>query len=272
MKIKDVAETLERFAPLPLQEGYDNAGLQVGLTAGDDLTGVLLCLDVTEAVLREAVARRCNLVVSHHPLLFRGLKRVGDATMVERCLRMAIREGIAVYSAHTNLDTAAGGVNWEMARRLDGERVRPLVPAPVQPGRGGADGADGSCALFELPEPLEAGAFLRKVKAAFGVERLCTNRHPDSAPERMVRRVALCGGAGDFLLGAALEAGADAFLTGEMHYHQYFGLEEDILIGVLGHYESEQCAVGLLRRILAEAHPGLRLEETEVNTNPIYYL
>ena len=112
VKIQEVIAALERFAPLPLQESYDNAGLQVGLT-GAEVSGVLLCLDVTEEVIREAVDLGCNLVVSHHPLLFRGLKTVSDANYVQRCVRLAVQNDVAIYSAHTNLDKAAEGVNDE---------------------------------------------------------------------------------------------------------------------------------------------------------------
>ena len=102
MNIKEVVEALEKFAPLPLQESYDNAGLQIGIT-GSECSGALLCLDVTEAVIEEAAREGLNLVIAHHPLLFRGLKCVSDATQVERCVRLAIRHDIALYAAHTNL-------------------------------------------------------------------------------------------------------------------------------------------------------------------------
>ena len=257
MKIKEVAEALERFAPLPLQESYDNAGLQIGLTEADNLTGVLLCLDVTEDVIREAVSMGCNLVVSHHPLLFHGLKRVGEETMVERCVRLAIREGVGIYSAHTNLDNAEGGVIWMMAEHLGASPLRPL-------------NEQGEGLLCQLPETVPVNAFLRHVKEAFRVEKLSTNVMPEDM--RPISTVAICGGAGDFLLGDAMQLGADAFLTGEMHYHQYFGVDDRIAIGVLGHYESEQYTIQLLHRILANALPGLRIEETRLNTNPVKYL
>ena len=115
------------FAPLPLQDGFDNAGLQVGLTDAE-VTGVLLCLDVTEAVVDEAVALGCNLIVSHHPLIFSPLKRVTGATYVERCVIKALANGIAIYSAHTNLDNAPGGVNYRIAAKLGLQNVRILVP------------------------------------------------------------------------------------------------------------------------------------------------
>ena len=117
MKIKDVISTLEQFAPLPLQESYDNAGLQVGLTEAD-VSGVLLCLDVTEAIVQEAIDKGCNMIVSHHPLLFHGLKQIGDSDYVQRAAVMAIKNDIAIVSMHTNLDNVEGGVNSEIARRL----------------------------------------------------------------------------------------------------------------------------------------------------------
>lgn len=126
-KIKEIAAALEKFAPLPLQDGYDNAGLQVGLTEAE-VTGVLLCLDVTEAIVDEAVASGCNLIVSHHPLIFSPLKRITGRTYVERCVLKALANGIAIYSAHTNIDNAQGGVNYRIAQKLGLQNVRILVP------------------------------------------------------------------------------------------------------------------------------------------------
>lgn len=267
MKIKDVAETLERFAPLPLQESYDNAGLQIGLTAVDNLTGVLLCLDVTEDVLLEAHERGLNLVVSHHPLLFRGLKRIADEDEVQRCVRLALRLGVGIYSAHTNLDNAAGGVNWALAELLGGENIRAL-----QPQASAAKPESGSGAVFDLQQPMTVREFIETLRTALRAERVMTNwneKFRRLTPDYLVRRVAVCGGAGDFLLPDALRAGADAFLTGEMHYHQYFGYEGKLLLCVAGHYETEHHAIGLLHNILAAAHPTLRIEASQTNTNPI---
>ena len=126
-KIKEIAAALEKFAPLPLQDGYDNAGLQVGLTEAE-VTGVLLCLDVTEAIVDEAVASGCNLIVSHHPLIFSPLKRITGRSYVERCVLKALANGIAIYSAHTNIDNAQGGVNCRIAQKLGLQNVRILVP------------------------------------------------------------------------------------------------------------------------------------------------
>ena len=264
MKIKEVVNALEEFAPLPLQEDYDNAGLQVGLTE-TEVSGALLCLDVTEEVVDEAVAKGCNLIVSHHPLIFRALKRVTGANMVQRCVMKAIMQGIAIVSMHTNLDNVEGGVNWKIAEHLGLTKTKPLVPGtPLSEGW-----QTGSGLIGELPKSVEAYEFLAMVKSEFKVEKLSANRVPRG---RMIRRVALCGGAGDFLLDEALRQGADAFLTGEMHYHQYFGLEDRILIGVLGHYESEQYTIQLLKEILEVDVDDVPIYETQYNTNPIQYL
>lgn len=257
MKIKEVAETLERFAPLPLQESYDNAGLQIGLTVDEDVSGVLLCLDVTEQVIDEAQHKGCNLIVSHHPLLFRPLRHLTMQTQVERCVCNAIKANVGIYAAHTNLDNAPGGVNFMIAEKLGLNEVDFLQP--LQSGKGGS-GIVGS-----LPQPLEAAQFLNKVRSAFGIDCLMHN----AAPNRPIQRVAVCGGAGDFLLDTAIEQGADAFLTGEMGYHRYFGHENEVLIGVMGHYQSERFTIELLQRILQQAYPTLRILKTEVDTNPI---
>lgn len=255
MKIKDVIATLEVFAPLPLQDGYDNAGLQVGVTEAE-ISGALLCLDVTEAVLAEAVEKGCNMVVAHHPLLFHPLRQLSDTTYVERCVRYATLHDITIYAAHTNLDNSKGGVNFEIAERLG-------LQEPVflhDNGNGGGSGV-----IAALPHPMAAADFIDKVKKVLGVEKAMCN----ALLERPIKKVALCGGAGDFLLTDAMQQGADAFLTGEMHYHQYFGMEQRVQIIVTGHYESEQYTPHLLQRILKQHHPTLTTYITEINTNPI---
>ena len=127
MKIKEIVSALERFAPLPLQDGFDNAGLQIGLTDAET-TGALLCLDVTEAVLDEAIASGCNLIISHHPLIFKGYKSITGKDYVERCILKAIKNDIVIYSAHTNLDNAPGGVNFKIAEKIGLKNVRILDP------------------------------------------------------------------------------------------------------------------------------------------------
>ena len=260
VKIKEVLSALERFAPLPLQESWDNAGLQIGLTEAE-VSGALLCLDVTERIIDEAVAKGCNLVVSHHPLLFRGLKQISDQTDVQRTVWKAIRQGICVISMHTNLDNARGGVNFKIAERLGLQNVSFVAQKTV-------DGMEcGSGVVGELAEPMAADDFVIHVKKQLEAESAMCNE----LLRRPIKKVAICGGAGDFLLNDALRAGADAFLTGEMHYHQYFGYEQQIQICVVGHYESEHFTTEIFRDVIREACPEVRLEIAETNTNPIIY-
>ena len=261
MKIKEVLSALEQFAPLPLQESWDNAGLQVGLTEAEG-SGAILCLDVTEKGVDEAVCKGCNLIVSHHPLRFRGLKTISDLTDVQRTVRKAIRQDICVVSMHTNMDNAQGGVNFKIAEKLGLTDVTFLSPKRV------GDVECGSGVVGTLENPMAADDFVLKVKRAFGVECAMTNE----LLRRPVSRVAICGGAGDFLLDDAVGAGADAFITGEMHYHQYFGYEQRIQICVIGHYQSEQFTGEVFRDIISERCPGVRTEMAETCTNPILYL
>lgn len=256
--IKDIIETLEHFAPLPLQEDWDNAGLQIGLTE-TDASGVLLCLDVTEQVVDEAISKQYNLIVSHHPLLFHGLKQITDADYVQRVVIKAIRNGIAIVSMHTNLDNAVDGVNWKIAEKLGLVNIRFLS--------NNADTESGSGAIGEFAEPVAAKDFVEKVKQSLECDCVMTNE----LLARPIRRVALCGGAGAFLLNEAINQKADAFLTGEMHYHEYFGHEQQIQIAVTGHYESEHFTTEIFRDVLKEQYPSLHLEISQTVTNPIRY-
>ena len=252
---------LERFAPLPLQESWDNAGLQVGLTE-TEVSGALLCLDVNERIVDEAIEKGCNLIVSHHPLLFRGLKTISDLTDVQRTTMRAIQQGIAVVSMHTNMDNANGGVNFRIAQKLGLENVKFFASKMV-------DGIEaGSGVVGEFDEPLAADDFIIAVKKAFGVEYAMCNE----LLRRPIRRVAICGGAGDFLLDEAVKNQADAFITGEMHYHQYFGYEQKIQICVIGHYQSEQYTAEIFEEIIQKECPGVKTFIADTCTNPILYL
>jgi len=271
-----VVNALERFAPLPLQEDYDNAGLQVGLTAAD-VSGALLCLDVTEQVVDEAVANGCNLIVSHHPLIFHRLSCISDADYVQRTVMKAIEHKVAIVSMHTNLDAAEGGVNFKIAEKLGlcdvrfiGKTQTATAPQPL-----GAATTDtttevrgGEGVIGRFAEPMAADDFLLLVKQRFDVECVMANE----LLRRPIATVALCGGAGDFLLPVAVKAGADAFLTGEMHYHQYFGYEQRVQIAVIGHYQSEQYTKEILRDIIQRDCPGVRCVMSAINTNPILYI
>lgn len=262
MKITEVVSALERFAPLPLQADYDNAGMQIGLTE-TEVSGALLCLDVNEAVVDEAVRKGCNLIVAHHPLIFRKLKRIVGEDYVQRVVAKAIKNDIAIVAMHTNLDSAKGGVNYKMAEKMN------LAGLAWMGGTQNIDGIEGGDGVIgTLPHPMTATDFIAMLKSVFGVECVMANQ----LLKRNICRVALCGGAGDFLLPDAIANGADAFVTGEMHYHQYFGHEQEIQIAVIGHYQSEQFTSELLKDIISQAYPQMKCIITENNTNPIIYL
>ena len=264
MKIKQVLSALEQFAPLPLQESWDNAGLQVGLTEAE-VSGALLCLDVNERIVDEAIAKGCNLIVSHHPLLFRGLKQISGVNDVQRTVIKAIKHDIVVISMHTNMDNARNGVNWKIAEKLGLKNIQFLSPLTNNPS---PSLEAGSGVVGELCAPMAADDFVLLVKKQFGVECAMCNE----LLRRPIQRVAICGGAGDFLLDDAVQQGADAFITGEMHYHQYFGYEQRIQICVIGHYQSEQYTSELFRDIIAKECPEVKTYIAETSTNPIYYI
>lgn len=267
MKIKDILGALEEFAPLALQDGYDNAGLQIGLAEDAEATGVLLSLDVTEEVVNEAVLRGCNLIISHHPLMFQPVKSFTGKTHVERAILKAIKNDITVYAAHTNLDVAYGGVNFKMAEKLG------LQKAEFLAGRENYTSGDktftaGEGIIASLPEAVSKKAFMEQVKEVFRLKSLRVN----NASPKSIKRVALCGGNGAFLIPQAIEKGADVFITGEIGYHRFFGYEKDILLLEIGHYESEQYTIELLRDIITKAAPSVHVCKAETNINPIIYL
>ena len=235
VRIQDIAAAIERIAPLRFQDDFDNSGLQVGFPSSE--TGkVLVCLDVTEDVVKEAADKGCGLIVSHHPLLFRALRQVSDSTYQQRCAVEAIRRGIGIYSAHTSLDNAPGGVNHRIASLIGLESLQWLSPKP--------DGESGSGLVGNLREPLKDDGFLSMLKDRFGVSCLMHSQ----TSGRTVRRVALCGGAGAFLLPDAIREGADCFVCGEFHYHDYFENKGVLL-----------------------AYPSLEVIRTSIDTNPIRY-
>ena len=220
-----------------------------------------MCLDVTEPVIDEAIALGFNLIVSHHPLLFKGVKSISGSTYVERCILKAIKNDIAIYSAHTNLDNTVGGVNFKIAEKIGLRDVTFLTPSQN-------DGISGSGIIGTLSEPETETDFLRRIKKLFEVGCLRHNKMTG----RQIQRVAICGGAGAFLIPDAIAAAADVFITGEIRYHEYFGHEREILLAEIGHYESEQYTKELLAEYLQRQFPGLKVEQTKINTNPIKYL
>ncbi len=258
--IKDIISELEKYAPLSLQDGFDNAGLQVG-DINRPATGVLLCLDVTEEVLEEAHEKGCNLIVSHHPLAFRAFKSLTGSTYIERCMMKACKWDLTIYSAHTNLDNAPGGVNFRLAELIGLRDVRVLSPKDENP-------SAGSGAVGVLPAEEDDLSFLLRIKALFRVDSV---KH-SALTGRKIRKVALCGGSGAFLVKDAIAAGADVFITGEAKYNDFYDVEDHILLAVIGHYESEVCTKDIFCNIISEKFPTFAVHFSNVNLNPVKYL
>lgn len=361
MKLKELTHFLESQAPLPLQESYDNAGLIVGDPEAE-ISGVLVSLDATETVLDEAIEKGCNVVVSHHPIVFSGLKSLTGRNYVERTVLKAIKNDVALYAIHTNLDNVRQGVNAKICEMLELENCQILAPKPgslmkltvfvphenrnavldAMAGAGAGQIGNYSHCSFQLEgtgtfEPNEAAnphigkanqlervgetriemvlpshlekAVVGAMRAAHPYEEVAfflhklENTNPDvgagmvgtyGAPKettffleflagkmglktfkhtalvkRSIGKVAVCGGAGSFLLGKAMAAGADIFITSDYKYHQFFDAEDRIIIADIGHYESEVFTKDLLADMLAKL-TGLPLVHIcRTNTNPV---
>ncbi len=261
MKVQDIASLIEQKAPLQLQESYDNAGLQVG-DPEQEVTGVISTLDVTEETVRLAIGKGANLIVSHHPLLFHGTKQINPRKdYISRVIIAAIQHNIAIYSAHTNLDNAPDGVNYKIGEVLGLQKISPLAPlSPAQTAGLSSDfvQACGSGIIGEFPSPLSVAGLAKLVKEKLHIEALQSNA-ADVDSEKRITRLALCGGAGDDFIGDAIRAGADAYLTGEVGYHLFFGHPE-ILILCGGHFETEQYTPSLLRDWILSRYPSLKVE------------
>ena len=266
MIIKEITDAIEQYAPLRLQEEWDNAGIQVGDPEAE-ITGVLLCTDATEAVIAEAIERGCNLVISHHPLIFHGLKKIMGRTPVERTVAMAIKHDITIYSAHTNMDSAWHGVSFRMAAKIGMTDVQFLDGNQVMP-YGEGQSTTAGCGVIGDIEPTQAIDVLKRVKAAFEVGAV---RYSGDA-ERVVTRVALCGGAGGFLLDKAVEMGAQLYVTADMRYHDFLDNSQRIVVADIGHYESEHYTKEIFLEIIQKKNPTFAVTFAKNETNQVNYL
>jgi dinuclear metal center YbgI/SA1388 family protein len=362
-QIRQLTAYLEMLAPLAYQESYDNAGLIVGDPAAE-ITGVLVSLDATEAVVDEAIAKGCNVIVAHHPIVFKGFKKLNGKNYVERTVIKAIKNDVAIYATHTNLDNVQGGVNYKIADKLGLQNVRILTPktqvlsklvtftptadtqrvldALHEAGAGnignykncsfrtagtgayqaneqanptigaigeyhlepedrievifptyqqasilaalrkahpyeevaydlyGLDNQNqevGSGAVGNLPEPLDGHAWLVYLKEKMNLSII---RHTPLF-DRPVQRIAVCGGAGSFLLNDAIRAGADVFVTADYKYHEFFDADGQIIICDIGHYESEVFTKELISQHLAKKFTTFAVILSETGTNPVRY-
>lgn len=259
MQLHQLIEWLEHLAPLRYQESYDNSGLLVG-EPDQDITGVLVSLDCTEAVVEEAIASGCNVIVAHHPIIFSGLKKLTGSNYIERTVMKALRNRVAIYAIHTNLDNIREGVNAKICEKIGLHTLDFLQP------KAGEEHA-GSGMLAELAEAMPEADFLSHLKESMELPLI---RHTELRG-KPVKKVAVCGGAGSFLLPKALEAEADFFITADYKYHQFFDAEGKIVIADIGHYESEVFTKDLLRKRIQRAFDGLPTRLAETVTNPVRY-
>lgn len=258
--IKKVTDVMEEWAPLQFQEGYDNAGLIVG-DPNAEVKGVLITLDSTEDVVEEAIQIGANLIIAHHPIVFGGLKRFNGSNYVERTVIKAIKNDIAIYACHTNLDSVMDGVNSKISDLLglENRSILSLKKGEEQVGSG---------MVGELPKAMSEMDFLQLVKKQFkaGAVRYTNLLNKE------VKKVAVCGGSGSFLLQDAIAAGADVFLTSDFKYHQFFDAEDKIVIADIGHFEAEICTQELIYDYLSAKFTTFGPHFSKVNTNPVNYL
>lgn len=259
-KIGEVCRFLEDIAPLHLQESYDNAGLLTG-DKDWEIKGVLFALDATEDVVLEAVSKGCNLVISHHPIIFKGLKNLTPSHYVARAVIQAIKHDIALYAIHTNLDNVLiHGVSTRMAEELG--LLQPSILNPRD-----AVGATGAGIVATLPETISETELLRRVRDRF---HCGTIRHSPLL-NRPVRTISLCGGSGSFLIGDAIRSGAEVYITADLKYHEFFEANGQILLMDIGHFESEQFTIELLYELVTKNYSNFAAHCTKMNTNPVQY-
>jgi dinuclear metal center YbgI/SA1388 family protein len=259
MKVRDITAAIEEFAPLGLQESYDNSGLIVG-RPDDEVHRALLAVDVTEEVIAEAVSEGCDMIITHHPIVFHALKRFNSASQTERCVEEAIRRGIVLYAAHTNLDSTPDGMSWRVGQMLGLENMRVMQATT-------AEGA-GFGVVGELKEEVPSREFMRKVMECFAVKAL---RHGDIVREQ-VRRVAVCTGSGGSLIDQARASGADIYLTADLRYNDFMRHENAIILADMGHFESEYCAIQILFDILSKKIPIFAVRKSVCSRNPVNYM
>jgi len=261
-RASEVFDFLESIAPLHLQEKYDNSGLLIG-SADQEVTVSIISLDCTEEVLDEAIAKGCNLIISHHPAIFYGLKKITGSNATERIVEKAIRHNLVIYAIHTNLDnTLTHGVNERIARRIgldiDGI-LRPMVNT--------VDSTLGAGILGYFPTPLTELQFLHLLKDLMKTKVI---RHT-KLTHRTIQKVAICGGSGSFLLEDAIKAGVHALVTADFKYHNFFDAEAGLLACDIGHFESEQYTIHLLQELISGNFSTFAAHYTGINTNPVHY-
>ncbi len=255
VRFRDIIHAIEEAAPRALQEQWDNSGLLIGSDEAP-CAGVMLCLDVTPAVIEQAKSAECNLVVSHHPLIFKGVKEISGADLQGRAIIEAIKSDIAVYCAHTSLDNAPApwGVSWYMAELLGAEAQKAMTPS-------------GTGVLARLPQPMSAHALLNRCMEAFTASGV---RH-SVIPSWHIDTIVTGGGACGFLIPDAIAAGAQAIVTSDVRYHDFLDYGNKIFIVDLTHFDTEKCTKEIFKRIISQKIPNFAPVLCAQESNPIEF-
>lgn len=254
-RICDIIDAIEQAAPLSIQEEWDNSGLLVG-SANRQCTGVMLALDVTPSIIEQAKAHNCNLVVTHHPVIFKGLKVINDSNLQGNALIEAIKADISIYCAHTSLDNASSpyGVSTVMAEMLNAEILSTISPT-------------GTGVIAELSNPLSADELIATAKSTFSAAGVRTSRFSPSK----ISKIALGSGACGFLIPEAISLGAQAIITSDVRYHDFLDYGMNILIIDLTHFDTEKCTKDIFKRIISQKIPNFAQVFCASETNPIEY-
>lgn len=262
MIVKDITDLLEAFAPLKYQEAYDNSGLIVG-DYNAEIKGVLICLDVTEEVLDEAIDLGFNMIVSHHPLIFRGIKNIKTKRRIDSCLVKAIKNDINIYACHTNADSVINGVNGKIAEKLCMRDIQILSEVSGN----NNDEHFGLGIVGNLETEIDEEEFLKIIKRTFKCK--CV-RH-SALTGKKVKCLAVCGGSGSEFVENAIRSGASVLLTGEAKYHEFFTQGMEIMLVDAGHYETEQFTKELFLDIISKKFPTFAVRISTVENNPVKY-
>ena len=264
MKIKEVIQHLENLFPLQWQEDFDNSGMQCG-DKEQEITGALVCFEFSDKVIEEAIALKANLIVAHHPLIFgNGLKKIEPTDRVGRMVCKAIENHLVLYSMHTNVDSGVGGGNYAFAGKLKLQNAKVLDPKCLDDEFKGRVGLG---QVGELPTPMPVADFVQYVKDCLGLKVVKYAGQID----RLVKMVAVCGGAGSSLIRQALQAGADAYVTGDVRYHDFFIPDNQMLIVDVGHFEGEHFIKDILYDELKENFCNFAIHFSKLDKLDIIY-
>ena len=256
MILQDIINIIESVAPLSYQEDWDNSGLQVG-DRNAEVNAALLTVDVTESVVNEAIALGCELIVSHHPLLFRGLKQITGSTPQERCVLKAIQHNIAIYSAHTSMDSWLHGVSGRMAKKLGVKEYRILLESQDNVGLG---------VIGQLPEPMSLHELVAHVAKVFGIEGAGL-RYVEGKKDQ-AQKIAICGGAGADLVNEAIAQGADVYISADFKYHEMQSATGQLAIVDMDHWVSEHFTREIFEQLLS---PYIHTHVAKADKSPVQY-